>query len=132
MLAPTSTTQQAESDVPGEIRRWRETTTKDRDRGVGPEATDRFVALGGPGGLTRRRIAQGIGKSRDGEETDLVSKHLGASSSEQARVSERDRALDWALASGFQHDRRMANAGCGDRHTADTDRRLSRRLARRP
>ena len=61
-----------------------------------------------------------------------MSTRPGVSSSLFARVSDRDRALDWALTSGFHHDRRMANAGCGVRHYAGTDRRLSRRLIGRP
>ena len=56
----------------------------------------------------------------------------GASSSANFLVAPGNRALDWALASGFLHDRPSANAGCGARPDADTDRRSSGRLNRRP
>lgn len=52
----------------------------------------------------------------------------GVSSSFCGLVPIWGRALDWALTSGFRHDRRLANAGCGVRLRAGTDRRLSRRI----
>jgi len=52
----------------------------------------------------------------------------GVSSSLCCLVPEWGRTLDWALTSGFLHDRRTANAGCCVRPRAGTDRRLSRRL----
>lgn len=52
----------------------------------------------------------------------------GVSSSFLSLVLVWGRPLDWALTSGFRHDRRLANAGCGARLRAGTDRRLSRRI----